>query len=101
MEVLVYLKEQLHIDLFIVLLVFAAGFFQQRYLYNLKWSQALRTLAVSFVFSAVYLILLSIAGQFKKENIVQYFISYAVATSFYELLIKPFKTHFQNAFPKN
>jgi hypothetical protein len=90
MEILNYFVQNLHIDIFIMILVFAAGFFQARYLGDIKGSSALKTLVVSFIFSVIYIILLKVAGNFQRENSAIYFISYCVATSFYEILIKPF-----------
>lgn len=95
METLNYLKEYLHIDPVIVLLVIGSGFFQDYYLKfwtltkDTKTSGALKTLIISSIVSAIYLSILSYVDKPPKEMWAQYFLSYFLATSFYELLIRP------------
>lgn len=86
-----YLQEHLHIDYIIVLLTLVSGFFQARFI-SLKLvkderlNSAYWTLIVSIGACAIYLFLIHPA----KEMYANYFVSYFVATSLYELLIKPF-----------
>ena len=91
MDILNFLKEQLHIDGVIVLIVIASGFFQQKYLCGLRLStddktdSALRTLVLS---GAVVAIMLFLTGA-GKDDIWPAFLSYFLATSFYELIVRP------------
>lgn len=82
------------IDFYIVCLVLASGFFQNRYLTGIVISKtnsldsALKTLLVSFCVSAIYIML--IKNPEKSSNWAKYFLSYFFATSMYELLVDPF-----------
>lgn len=82
------------LDLVIIGVVLASGFFQKMYLKGFYFSKdksydsALKTLLVSAVFSAVYIVL--IKNPEKANNWAKYFLSYVFATSLYELLITPF-----------
>lgn len=95
METLSYIKEYLHIDPIIVLLVIGAGFFQGYYLKSWtvvkdeKTNGALKTLIMSLLFVAGYIIILSVTDKLPKEVWANYFVSYILATSLYELLIRP------------
>lgn len=81
-------------DTWIVGIVLCSGFFQNKYLQGFTWSKdksydsALKTLAVSAVASAVYIVL--IKDPESANNWAKYFVSYFGATSLYELLITPF-----------
>lgn len=93
------------IDFIIVGLVLASGFFQGRYLTgitlskNSSYDSALKTLFVSAVFSAIYIIL--IKDPEKASNWSKYFLSYVFATSLYELLVQPFTKWIQSKLDKN
>jgi uncharacterized membrane protein len=97
MNILNYLKTEWNLDLIIMLIVIASGFFQDKYLRDWTLSKvndtngALKTLIVSGVVSVIYIILLYSNDAFPKSVWAMYFISYFAATSFYELLIKPFR----------
>lgn len=90
------LQNTLHVNLIIVVLVISAGFFQSKFL---GWWQivkkyptynsSLRTLLVGTIFSIVYVALDIATLRTVKSWGAEIFISYAVATSFYELLVKP------------
>jgi hypothetical protein len=88
-----YLNNVLHIDPIIVLIVIAAGFFQEKYMCSFRVSKdektdaALKTLLVSFSVSIIYLVFKGLP----KEMFAQYFLSYFLATSFYEMILRPFK----------
>lgn len=91
MEILNALQwDKLHLDGVIILLVISSGYFQKKYLSAINISPAWKTLLVSFVFTLIYLLLLIISQQFKTEKLIDYFISFAVATSIYDLLVKNF-----------
>lgn len=81
-------------DVWIVGIVLCSGFFQSKYLKGFIWSKdsgydsALKTLAVSAVASAIYIVLLKDPDS--ANNWAKYFVSYFGATSLYELLVQPF-----------
>lgn len=77
-----------HIDLIAVFLVIVGGVFSTKYF---KWwniNNATKTLIFGTVFISIYLIILHISGELNKADYSKYFISYAVATSFYEIFQK-------------
>ncbi len=76
-------------------IVLCSGFFQKRYFQGFRLSKlndsydsALKTLALSFVVSVIYIYLLKDPD--KASNWSKYFFSYFGATSLYELLVQPF-----------
>ncbi len=81
-------------DAWVVGIVLCSGFFQSKYLKGFAWSKdssydsALKTLAVSAVASAIYIVL--VKDPESANNWAKYFVSYFGATSLYELLITPF-----------
>lgn len=82
------------LDLWIIGIVLCSGFFQRKYLKAFFWSKdpsydsALKTLAVSFVASSLYIVLAKDPDS--ASNWAKYFVSYFGATSLYELLVSPF-----------
>lgn len=82
--------SSLPIDFVIILLVLLAGQFQKRYLFDLIWNPAWKTLVVSFFFTFVYALLLILSNGFSKELPLRWFFSYVLATSLYELILKKF-----------
>lgn len=90
-------------DPYIIMLVLASGFFQKKYLVGIKiidkMSDAHKTLFVSGLFSAIYIGVLVIT---KHENLsdkmLGFVLSYIFATSFYEILIKPFSSSIEKFF---
>lgn len=82
------------LDAVIMGIVLCSGFFQNKYLKGITWSKdksydsALKTLAVSAVASAIYIVL--IKDPESANNWAKYFVSYFAATSLYELLVLPF-----------
>ena len=81
-------------DWWIVLLVLCSGFFQKKYFQGFRWASndsydsALKTLALSFFVSVVYILLMRDPGE--EKNWSRFFVSYFFATSLYELLVDPF-----------
>jgi hypothetical protein len=79
------------IDVYIVVIVLCAGFFQSRYFKGFQISKdpsydsALKTLGLSAIASTVYILLARDPNS--ATNWAKYFISYFAATSLYELLI--------------
>jgi hypothetical protein len=85
-----YLKwDSLHLDAVVVLLVICAGFFQKKYLENVNLLPAVKTLIVGCVFVAAWVIIKWANNSLVKDKIEDYFISFAVATSLYDLVVKP------------
>ncbi|HEX8358430.1 MAG TPA: hypothetical protein VF610_13495 [Segetibacter sp.] len=82
--------EKLPIDFAILILVLLAGLFQKKYMEDVPWKPAIKTLIASFVFALVYAVLASFAYGFQKELPVRWFFSYCLATSLYELMLKAF-----------
>ena len=80
----------LPIDLVIIILVLLAGQFQKHYLSDVfpKVNGAMKTLATSAVFTLIYALMIWVAGKFTRELPLNWFFSYTVATSLYELLFK-------------
>jgi hypothetical protein len=91
MEVLNWLKENAHIDGIIVLIVVAAGLFQKTFLGGFAWVKdekydgALKTLLVSAIVVGIKLYFEKVRG----SDIWDAFLSYFLATSFYELFARP------------
>lgn len=86
--------DSLHLDGVIVLLVICSGLWQKKYLETVNIIPAWKTLLVSLVGCLFYLGLLLISGELKNEKLVDYFISFAVATSMYDLIMKPIMAKF-------
>lgn len=90
------------IDVYIVVIVLCAGFFQSRYFKGFALSKdasydsALKTLGLSAIASTAYIILAK--NPAVATNWAKYFISYFAATSLYELLINPFTTWVKGKF---
>jgi predicted neutral ceramidase superfamily lipid hydrolase len=82
------------IDVYVVVIVLCAGFFQSRYLKGFALSKdssydsALKTLGLSAIASTVYIVLAKDPAH--ATNWAKYFISYFAATSLYELIISKF-----------
>lgn len=90
--------DSLHLDGVIILLVISSGFWSKKYLDTVNILPAWKTLIVSFIFTSLYVLLLIISNNFRVEKIVDYFISFAIATSLYDLILKPvIKKFFPNA----
>lgn len=77
-----------YIDLVVITLIILSDFFAKRYLVDWKVKDAVKTLVVGTVFTIGYIIVLHLSGGLLKANFEKYFISYAVATSLNELLIR-------------
>lgn len=96
MEILNYLNDKMNIDYIIVLIVFLSGYFQELYLCGLVFSKsnprydaAIKTLLVSFVVGSIYIYFMYRNDRTVPVPYVKYFISYFVATSLYDLAVKP------------
>ncbi|OSZ79267.1 hypothetical protein CAP35_13720 [Chitinophagaceae bacterium IBVUCB1] len=87
-----------HIDWIVVVLVLCGGEFAKRYMSalthihlfakDIKISLTWKTLIVGSVLSSVYICMLAYNHQLHREDHIKYFLSYAVATSFYEMFLK-------------
>ena len=82
------------IDVYVVAIVLMSGFFQSRYFKGFylskdsSYDSALKTLGLSAIASAVYILLARNPAE--ATNWAKYFISYFAATSLYELIISKF-----------
>jgi hypothetical protein len=79
-----------YIDFVAVLLVLLGGFFSKRYLSAWKWDTAIKTLIVGTIFILGYIAVLYISGELHKQHYAKYFVSYCIATSLYEIILKRF-----------
>lgn len=89
-----------HIDWICVFLVLCGGFFARRYMRDwnilpllgrdIKIGNAFKTLLMGSAFITGYLVVMYLSGELHKEDYTKYFISYCVATSLYEIIVKPF-----------
>lgn len=107
MEWFDYLKNTWNLDVIIIVLVFLSGFFQEKYLCEFVWAKrdaridaSLKTLAVSFVVSSIYIYLMYKESKTADAATAmipwaKYFISYFTATSLYDLGIRPLRKWIQ------
>lgn len=79
-----------HIDPVSVLLVLAGGFFAKKWLKEININDTWKTLIVSTLMISGWVIVQHATGMLAKEDYPKFFLSYCLATSFYELLIKRF-----------
>jgi Na+/H+ antiporter NhaD/arsenite permease-like protein len=104
MEWFDWIRDKLNIDPAIVFLVLLSGFFAKKYMigwvwnkHNVKYDVSLKTLAVSFVFSSIYILIA--AKELKRATMDgsialipwgKFFFSFAITISIYDYAIKPF-----------
>lgn len=110
MNFLNYVEQEFHINVVIVMLVIAGGFWAKTYLD--KWTHirigkwrpqvlmAWKTLIVGTIIIAAYILVIRYTDGISKEEWKSTFTSYVFATSFYELIIGPFTRWFQNVLGK-
>lgn len=105
MEALLNFLDTKHVDFFIFILVIASGYFQDRFLCVFTWYKkdsrydaTIKTFVVSLIFSAIYVWLFKYeaGGATEVEQAAgtpwkKIFISFACATSFYDLVLRLFK----------
>lgn len=84
------LSGQFSVDFVIVSLVIAGGYFQKLYLGSWKIDQAIKTLVVSTIFSLIYIFGSAYVEHEEptRQMLLNGFVNYALATSFYELIAK-------------
>lgn len=82
--------ESLHLDAVVMLLVICAGFFQKKYLQEVNILPALKTLIVGCLFVGIWVLIKWVNKSLERDKVEDYFISFAVATSLYDLVLKPF-----------
>ena len=84
-------------DPIVILLVLVGGLFAKNYLNSLKMDTVYKTLLVSTVFVIMYGAIKYVSKTFIMEkDLTRFFISYCVATSLYELLLKVFLDKLSN-----
>lgn len=98
-----------YVDFFVFILVIGSGFLQQRLLSPFCWYKkdprydaTLKTFVVSILLSAIYIWLYKYeangathAEQAQGTPWLKMFVSFTVATSFYELIVRLFKIEFK------
>lgn len=98
-----------YVDFFIFILVIGAGFAQERFLSpfcwykkNARYDATLKTFVLSLVFSTIYIWIYkyelnhaTTAEQVQAVPVMKFFISFALATSFYDLIVRLFKLEFK------
>ncbi len=103
-EILNFLDSK-YIDWTMFLLVLASGFFQKRLLKpfplwkaDKSYDETLKTFLVSFVFCTIYILLwkynydqMTPAEDREGTPWIKFFISFGLATSFYDLILRLFK----------
>lgn len=89
-----------YIDVVVVLLVCLSDFFAKRYLVDINLKDSVKTLIVGTIFTIGYIVVLQLSGGLLKANFEKYFISYAVATSLNELLVRWLVTKISKFFKK-
>ena len=79
-----------NIDLLIVMLVIASGYFQFRYMADIKLKPVYKTLIVATILTALYIVLSCDFTSWLclRPCLLTALMSYAIATSFYETIVK-------------
>jgi uncharacterized membrane protein len=109
MEAILEWLDTKYVDFFIFILVIGAGFAQERFLKPFTWfkkdaryDSTLKTFVVSLIFSAIYIWLYkyemkhaTTEEQVQAVPVMKFFISFALATSFYDLILRLFKFVFK------
>lgn len=90
-----------HISPIAVVLVILGGIFATRYFDWWAIPNTLKTLIFGTVFIAVYIIIQKLTGELETADYSKYFLSYAFATSLYELLLKWFMKAVKNKLKGN
>lgn len=77
-----------HINWIIVVLVLLGGEFAKKYLCNVNLPVAIKTLIMGTLFTGVYIAITAVYTDFDKAQMPDFFLSYCIATSLYELALK-------------
>lgn len=109
MNIITYLQESLNLDVWLMLIVFLSGFFQERFTDNIRISRndksnaAYKTFLVSLLAGTIYVWLAYYELPDKTVPLpwAKYFISYFTATSLYELAIRPFRKWWKKKFSED
>lgn len=88
MELMNEILESL--DPIVMALILLSGVYVKNFFEFWKWDTALKTLIVSTLAVAVYVLIKWIVGDFDPKLIESYFLTYIFTTSLYELLLKGF-----------
>jgi len=110
MDLITELQTKWNIDIYIIAIVMLSGFFQEKYMCIFKWSKdarldaALKTLALSFLVSSIYIIILyKDAKRLSEDGKVflpwgKFLITYFATTSLYDLAVRPFRKFIKKKF---
>jgi hypothetical protein len=77
-----------HINIVVLVLVLLGGLFAKNYMINVNIPTAFKTLIMGTLFVVVWILVQVISKSFDVKQLPDYFITYCVATSLYELLLK-------------
>jgi hypothetical protein len=77
-----------HINLIVLILVLLGGLFAKNYMTNIKIAIAFKTLIMGTLFVILWILVQVLSGSFDVKQLPDYFITYCVTTSLYELLLK-------------
>jgi len=77
-----------HINVVVLVLVLLGGLFAKNYMSNVNIPVAFKTLIIGTLFVVTWILVQIIAKSFDVKQLPDYFITYCVATSLYELLLK-------------
>jgi RsiW-degrading membrane proteinase PrsW (M82 family) len=83
------------VDVIIVLLFVIAGYFLKKYFIEWKLKMVYKVFLVGTVLTVLYLLSLYAAGVYSKVLWKKWLISYALATSLYESILKLLENRFQ------
>ncbi|MDR1056633.1 MAG: hypothetical protein LBL90_12620 [Prevotellaceae bacterium] len=93
-----FLQIGAYIDVVVIALVIASGYATTRFwpqpskLFSTAW----KTLIVSAAFVVLYAIIAALSGKQDSNFLLRAFVSYTIATSFYDLILKNFKKKLKN-----
>lgn len=82
---------ELYVDFKLIVLIVLGSYWARKFLKKIfpKFDMAHKVLIFSTGLTIAYYYLLQRSGMFQENNLPSYFISYFMATSFYELAFKP------------
>lgn len=77
-----------HINIVVLVLVLLGGIFSKNYMNNVNMPVAFKTLIMGTLFVILWILVQIVSKSFDVKQLPDYFITYCVATSLYELLLK-------------
>jgi len=77
-----------HINIVVLVLVLLGGLFAKNYMSNVNVPVAFKTLVMGTLFVVLWILVQMVSKSVDVKQLPDYFITYCVATSLYELLLK-------------